>query len=140
MARIVGAAMSSVLLVRALFAAEWSAGVPEQAHPAACTTTSMTTCTSCCAAVSGFCLFPPALARRMYTTGKIKTVHPSGCIVYEGQVCGLTCMLKPSCTSEGIHSKQHPHLACISAQAVKRCNRMHHAHPLCNVSIPYLLR
>ncbi|BDA43071.1 probable bifunctional peptidase and (3S)-lysyl hydroxylase Jmjd7 at N-terminal half [Coccomyxa sp. Obi] len=32
-----------------------------------------------------FALFPPSLAKRMYTSGRIRLVHPNGRIVYEGR-------------------------------------------------------
>ena len=36
-----------------------------------------------------FRLYPPAMARRLYTRGTIHKIHPSGRIVYEGQVGDL---------------------------------------------------
>ena len=42
-----------------------------------------------------FRLFPPSMARRMYTHGQIRTVHPNGRIVYEGQVRLLPRLAHP---------------------------------------------
>ena len=38
-----------------------------------------------------FRLFPPQLAHRMATHGRISIVHANGCIVYEGQVAYAFC-------------------------------------------------
>ena len=54
-----------------------------------------------------FRLFPPTMAHRMYTHGQIRTVHPNGRIVYEGQVrpspCWHTCSVRVIC----IHALPH---------------------------------
>lgn len=43
-----------------------------------------------------FRLYPPSMAYRMCTVGRVAKVHPNGRIVFEGQVSGL-----PTCRKRG---------------------------------------
>lgn len=67
-----------------------------------------------------FRLYPPQLASKMYTVGKVERVHPNGRIVFKGQVSAAPCELH--CTARSLVLQLHVRQGVLMATA---CSRWH---------------